>query len=398
MYDLIIRGGTVVDGTGAAPLRADVAVRDGRIVAMAPGLEGEAAEVIDADGRLVTPGFVDVHTHFDGQATWDSLLEPSTPHGVTTVVAGNCGVGFAPVRPGGEKWLIELMEGVEDIPGTALHEGITWGWESFPEYLDVLERGRWAADVGVQVPHGPVRGYVMGDRAATKEAATAEELAAMARLVRDGIEAGALGFSTSRTLGHTALDGAPVPGTYAAAAELAALGRAVRAGGGTIFEVAGAGIVETDDPATVAAEMDWMGRLSAETGLTTTFIVLQEDHAPERWRQDLERARAWRAKGAPVVPLVAGRPFGVLLGWEVRHPFRLRPSYGAVDHLPLPERLEHLGRPDVRARILAETPMGVDELRGAAGTPPSPVRPSSTASCPAASSSATTPTTSSPSP
>jgi N-acyl-D-amino-acid deacylase len=361
VYDLIIRNGRVVDGTGQAPVGVDVAVRDGRIVRMGAHLEGEAVEVIDATGDLVTPGFVDIHTHFDGQATWDSLLEPSTPHGVTTVVAGNCGVGFAPVRPGMEKWLIELMEGVEDIPGSALHEGIAWGWESFPEYLDILDQGQWAADVGVHIPHGPVRGYVMGERAATKEAATGDEIAAMARLVAEAAEAGALGFSTSRTLGHTALDGTPVPGTYAAAAELFAIARGLQAGGGRIFEVAGAGIVETDDPETVAAEMDWIGRLSAETGLTSTFITLQEDHAPTRWRQDLERARMWRDRGASVVPLIAGRPFGVLLGWEIRHPFRLRPSYEAVDALPLAERLEQLRRPAVRDRILAETPIGLDE-------------------------------------
>jgi N-acyl-D-amino-acid deacylase len=361
VYDLIIRNGRVVDGTGSAPVEVDVAVRDGRIVRMGANIEGEAGEVVDATGSLVTPGFVDIHTHFDGQATWDSLLEPSTPHGVTTVVAGNCGVGFAPVRPGMEKWLIELMEGVEDIPGSALHEGIAWGWESFPEYLDILAQGRWAADIGVHIPHGPVRGYVMGERAATKEAATGEEIAAMARLVAEAAEAGALGFSTSRTLGHTALDGTPVPGTYAAAAELFAIAEALKAGGGRIFEVAGAGIVETDDPETVAAEMDWIGRLAAETGLTSTFITLQEDHAPTRWRQDLERARMWRDRGASVVPLVAGRPFGVLLGWEIRHPFRLRPSYEALDALPLPERLEQLRRPAVRDRILAESPVGLDE-------------------------------------
>jgi N-acyl-D-amino-acid deacylase len=361
MYDLLVRGGSVVDGTGQAPIAADVAVRDGRIVRVGADLDGEAAEVVDATGLIVTPGFVDVHTHFDGQATWDSLLEPSTPHGVTTVVAGNCGVGFAPVRPGAEKWLIELMEGVEDIPGSALHEGISWGWETFGEYLEVLGRRQWAADLGVQVPHGAVRGYVMGERAATRDAATADEIDAMARAVRDGIEAGALGFSTSRTLGHTALDGTPVPGTYAAAAELFAIARAVKAGGGNNFEVAGAGIVETDDPAVVAAEMDWIGRLAADTGLTTTFIVLQEDHAPTRWRDDMARARMWRDRGASVVPLVAGRPFGVLLGWEIRHPFRLRPSYEAVDHLPLPERLEHLARPEVRARILDERPVGTAE-------------------------------------
>ena len=215
MYDLKITGGTLVDGTGAEPRRADVAVKDGVIVAVGPDLAGEAAETIDATDRLVTPGFVDIHTHYDGQATWDSQLEPSASHGVTTVVTGNCGVGFAPVRPGKEEWLIQLMEGVEDIPGAALAEGITWGWERFTEFLDVLDTRSWAMDVGTQIPHGAVRGYVMGEAGARNEPATADDSAAMAEHVREAIEAGALGFSTSRTLAHLAKDGEPVPGTFA---------------------------------------------------------------------------------------------------------------------------------------------------------------------------------------
>ena len=184
MYDLLITGGTLVDGTGAPPRRADVAVNDGRIVAVSETLDGEAAETIDATGRLVTPGFVDIHTHYDGQATWDSQLEPSASHGVTTVVTGNCGVGFAPVRPGKEEWLIQLMEGVEDIPGAALAEGITWGWERFTEFLDVLDTRSWAMDVCTQIPHGAVRGYVMGDAGARNEPASAEDSAEMAAHVR----------------------------------------------------------------------------------------------------------------------------------------------------------------------------------------------------------------------
>ena len=211
MFDLVIRGGTVVDGTGAVGRRADVGVRDGVIAAVGDLTDAEAAETIDATGRLVTPGFVDIHTHYDGQVTWDEVLEPSTPHGVTTVVMGNCGVGFAPVRPGREDWLIQLMEGVEDIPGAALAEGISWGWESFPEYLDVLDDRRWAIDVATQLPHGALRGYVMGDRGAANEPANADDIAEMARLAREAVEAGALGFTTSRTLGHLSKEGVPVP-------------------------------------------------------------------------------------------------------------------------------------------------------------------------------------------
>ena len=227
MYDLVIRGGDVVDGTGVPAVRADVAVADGRIVRVAPSVDApDARETVDATGCIVTPGFVDPHTHYDGQATWDEVLEPSTPHGVTTVITGNCGVGFAPVRPGREGWLIELMEGVEDIPGAALHEGMHWGWESFPEYLDVLSARRWATDVAVQLPHGPLRGYVMGDRGARNQQATSDDVAEMARIVTEAMEAGAFGFTTSRTLGHTSLDGTPVPGTFAGDDELFAIARA----------------------------------------------------------------------------------------------------------------------------------------------------------------------------
>ena len=360
MFDLVVRGGRVVDGTGTPAGTADVAIRDGVIVEVAPRIDAESRETIDATGCIVTPGFVDVHTHYDGQVTWDEVLEPSTPHGVTTVVMGNCGVGFAPVHPGQEDWLIELMEGVEDIPGAALHEGMSWGWESFPEYVDQLSRRRWSIDVAVQIPHGPVRAYAMGRRGATSEAATAEDLEAMSRLVREAAEAGALGFTTSRTLGHASLDGTPVPGTFANDDELFTLAKALRDGGGRVFEVAGAGIAPNDDPEIAAKEMDWIGALALETGLTTTFIAIQDFQEPSRWRTAMTAAAAWRERGAKVVPLVAGRPFGILFGWDVRHPFQLRPSYEALAHLPLAERMAELRRPEIRERILAEQPQGDD--------------------------------------
>jgi N-acyl-D-amino-acid deacylase len=327
MYDVKITNGIVVDGTGDTRFVGDVAVKDGAIVEVSRSpLPGEAAETIDASGLLVTPGFVDVHTHYDGQATWDPLLEPSSGHGVTTVVAGNCGVGFAPVRPGDEKWLISLMEGVEDIPGTALTEGIDWSWETFPEYLDALDRRRFGIDVGVQVSHGAVRAYAMGERGAANEPATPEEIAAMAAIVQDAVEAGALGFSTSRTLGHRAMDGRPVPGTFAAEDELFALGRAMRRAGGGVFELAPLG-ASGEDLLAPQQEMAWMRRLSEELDLPVSFTLLQIDAAPDAWRGLMDESLRAHDDGAQVVPQVAARPFGMLLGFPTRHGFSGRPTY-----------------------------------------------------------------------
>jgi N-acyl-D-aspartate/D-glutamate deacylase len=353
VYDLLIRNGTVVDGTGADRRVADVAIADGRIVEVGPDLQGEAAEMIDATGLLVTPGFVDVHTHYDGQVTWDQTLEPTSLHGVTTLVMGNCGVGFAPVRPGTEDWLIQLMEGVEDIPGAALSEGITWGWETFPEYLDALDDLEWSVDVGTQIPHGSVRAYVMGERGAKNEDASPEEISAMADIVKEAIEAGALGVSTSRTLGHRAMDGEPVPGTFAAEDELFAMGRALRDGGGGVFELAPAGAAGLDLVAPMK-EVDWMRRLSAETGQPVTFAMLQVPAAPDLWKEQMAVSLAATEEGAQLHPQVAGRPFGVLIGFDTSHPFMLRPSYQAIAGLPIEERIVELRKPDVKAAILAE--------------------------------------------
>src|ERR1700729_999363 len=226
VHDLIITGGTLVDGTGTAARPADIAVDSGRITEVGT-VQGGATRTIEADGLLVTPGWVDVHTHYDGQVTWDTELAPSSWHGVTSLVMGNCGVGFAPAQPDRHDWLIGLMEGVEDIPGTALAEGIEWEWGTFPEDVDALEKRRWTVDVGTQVPHGAVRAYVMGDRGARNEVATSEDIAAMRAIVRDALEAGAMGFTTSRTLGHRAIDGEPVPGTYAGEDELFGIGLAL---------------------------------------------------------------------------------------------------------------------------------------------------------------------------
>jgi N-acyl-D-amino-acid deacylase len=356
--ELLIRGGTVVDGTGAPARRADVAVRDGVIVAVgtdaAAAVDAQTAETIDATGCIVTPGFVDVHTHYDGQATWDPLLEPSSNHGVTTLVMGNCGVGFAPVQPGKEQWLIELMEAVEDIPGTALSEGMAWSWESFPEYLDALDRRTWAVDVATQVPHAALRAYVMGRRGADNEPATDDDCARMAALVREALDAGALGFSTSRTLAHRTKSGEVVPGTHADERELFAIGDAMRAAGKGVYEIVPLGAVgEQLDH--VQDEIDWIVRLAERTGRPFTFVLTQVNNAPDLWRDVFATCDAALARGVQVRPQISGRPTGVLFGLDSRHPFVGRPSYDEVAHLPVPERARALADPTRRARILAET-------------------------------------------
>ncbi len=355
MFDLVIRGGTVVDGTGSpAQEGVDVAVEGGRIVEVAPSITGSGRRELDARGRLVTPGWVDIHTHYDGQVTWDPLLIPTAWHGVTTTIMGNCGVGFAPAKPSEREWLISLMESVEDIPGSALAEGIEWEWETFPEYLDALSKRRWSIDVGAQVPHSPLRVYVMGERGARGEAPTAEEIVRMADIVRSGIAAGALGFSSSRTMLHRTADGEPVPGTFAGAEEMLALGRAMAEGGYGVFEVAsdlglgGMGGRFGDD-------VDWMCQLSIETGMPVTYALVQVDTAPEQWRELLDITAAASVKGGDVRGQIAGRPAGILLGLETSlHPFKMHPTYQAIEHLPLAARVAELRKPEVRAQILSE--------------------------------------------
>jgi N-acyl-D-aspartate/D-glutamate deacylase len=353
MHDIVVRGGTVVDGTGGSPYVADVTIDDGRISGVERDAGSSGRRVIDGDGLVVTPGFVDVHTHYDGQVTWDPLLTPSCWHGVTTVVMGNCGVGFAPVRPGREQWLIQLMEGVEDIPGTALAEGIRWGWEGFPEYLDVLEGMARAVDVGTQVPHGAVRAYVMGERGARNQPATADDIDAMAAIVKDGIAAGALGFSTSRTIVHRAVDGEPVPGTFAAEDELFGIGRVLGELGTGLFELAPAGVMG-EDLAAPEREVDWMRRLSAAVGRPVSFALAQHNLAPDQWRDILRLAREANKDGADLRAQVAGRPLNMLVGFQTFHPFKSRPTYIGLSRLPLPERIVELRRPEVRRAILAE--------------------------------------------
>lgn len=352
MHDLVIRGGTVVDGNGGPPRCADVAVDDGVITAVG-GDVGAARRTIDADGLVVTPGVVDVHTHYDGQVTWDPDVTPSSWHGVTSVVMGNCGVGFAPVRSGSEEWLVQLMEGVEDIPGTALTEGITWEWETFPEYLSALEAMGRSVDVGTQVPHGAVRAYVMGARGARNEPATPEDIEAMAAIVSEGIAAGALGFSTSRTIVHRAVDGEPVPGTFAAEDEIFGIGRALGALGTGVFEMAPAGAMG-EDLAAPEREVDLMRRLSAAIRRPVSFALLQVDAAPDQWRDIVRLASDANAEGADLRPQVAGRALNILVGFQTFHPFSKRPSYQAIADLPLAERIRHLEKDEVRRAILSE--------------------------------------------
>lgn len=366
MFDLKITGGTVVDGTGADRFAADIGIRAGKIVEVrrrdhgADPLEGEAAETIDATGKVVAPGFVDIHTHYDGQVSWDSMLEPSSGHGVTTVVTGNCGVGFAPVRPGHEEWLIGLMEGVEDIPGTALTEGISWGWESYPEYLDVVEKQQFAIDVGSQIAHGAVRAYAMGERGARNEPASPEDIAAMARLVQEGIEAGALGFSTSRTLGHRAIDGEPVPGTFAAEDELFGLGRAMAAGGRAVFELAPQGVAGEDIIAP-KKELEWMKRLAAEIDRPISFGMIQVDAAPDLWREQLDISAEAHSSGSQLYPQIAARPFGMLFGFPGHHAFTHRPTFRKLKAECSREELAaRLADPAVKAAILAEDDLPPD--------------------------------------
>jgi len=357
MVDLVIRNGTVVDGTGAPPRRADVAVEDGRIVAVAPRVDERAARDIDADGALVTPGFVDIHTHFDGQATWDPVLAPSSLHGVTSMVMGNCGVGFAPARPtaADHDWLIGMLEGVEDIPGTALAEGLAWDWESFTDYLDALERRRFTMDVGTQVAHAPLRAYVMGERGADPtEAPTADELAAMYRQVRAGMEAGALGFTTSRTYIHRTRDGQPLGTRYSSTDELIALASALTdVGRGVIQMISDA--YQSPDEDFARAELQMMRDLVRAVRRPLSMTVQQPEHLPDRWREMVAFAESMTADGFDVKNQVAPRPIGVLVGLTASlNPFVICRSYQEIAGLDLAARLRALTDPERRARILAE--------------------------------------------
>ena len=358
MYDLIIRGGTIVDGTGGEPFVGDVAINGDRIVQVGK-IEGGARREIDAAGQIVTPGWVDIHTHYDGQATWDALLAPSSWHGVTTAIMGNCGVGFAPVRPDAHDFLIELMEGVEDIPGSALHEGIDWQWESFPEYLDALEAKPRAIDIGTHVPHAPVRAYVLGDRCNTDYQPNAEEIAEMARLVREGVEAGALGFSTSRTLLHKDLKGVHMPGTFAGSDEMLALGLSMKGLRHGVFEMVSDHLGDDD-------EWMWVKGFAEQTGLPVTLVATSaQAYEGNKMYNIAEEARA---HGMDIRPQIAGRPTGILHGLTSNfHIFVASPTFkDKVATLPLDQRLAAMQTPEIRAAILAEDSPLIRAALGAA--------------------------------
>lgn len=352
-FDTLIRAGTVVDGTGAPSRTADIGILDGMITAIGRDL-GSARETVDADGLLVTPGWVDIHTHYDGQVTWDTVLLQSLWHGVTTAVMGNCGVGFAPARPDRHDWLIGLMEGVEDIPGVSLAAGLPWNWESFPEYLDALAAVPRTFDVASMITHGAVRAYVMGDRGARNEAATPEDIAEMAALTTEAMKAGAVGFSTSRTLAHIAVDGNLVPGSYADEDELLGIARAIRAGGGDgLLEVVALGVVG-EDVEGLDREMLLMRRLAEKSGCPVMFLFAQHNSDPQQWKRQMAVCEEAARDNISLIPQVAGRPVKVLFCFEGEHPFRLFPSFREIEALPFAERLARLKDPALRARLLVE--------------------------------------------
>ncbi|HEY4345249.1 MAG TPA: amidohydrolase family protein [Parvibaculum sp.] len=356
-YDLVIRGGTLADGTGSPLREADIAIEGGKIAAVG-SFEGTGTEELDAKGRLVTPGFVDIHTHYDGQATWDERLQPSSWHGVTTAVMGNCGVGFAPVRRQDHNRLIELMEGVEDIPGAALHEGLKWNWKSFPDYLDALAARRFDMDVCAQLPHGALRVFVMGERGAKLEAATPDDIAQMKSLAEEAMRAGAIGFSTSRTLNHKTVKGDPTPSLRATEAELMGIAEGIRDAGSGVMEF----ISDFDQP-DQKTEFAMIRRLVETSGRPLSLSLAQAHGRPEGWRSLLGLIEGAANDGLSMRAQVAPRPIGVLYGLQASvNPFTTMPTYRSIADKPLAERLAAMRDPVFRARIL-------DEAEAAKGNP-----------------------------
>lgn len=344
MLDTAIRGAMIVDGSGSAPYAGDIGIKDGKIVQVG-GKVGAASRDIDAKGALATPGWVDVHTHYDGQVTWDPYLSPSTQHGVTTAVMGNCGVGFAPVKPDRREWLISVMEGVEDIPGTVLNEGIQWDWESFPQYLDSLDAKPRALDVGAQVPHSAVRTYVMGERGITHDEATAEDIRAMMQIVGEGLKAGALGFSTSRTLIHKYQQHKYPPGTFASPEEILGIARAMKAAGHGVFQM-------TANHVSMEGELWWLTQLARDNQLPVAFALVQTDQTPDTWKRLLAHLDQTNAQGIPLFGSVSGRATSMVMGFQGSlHPFVLHPLWQQMAPLPWEALLAKLREPEVRAAL-----------------------------------------------
>ena len=344
MFDTVIRGGTIVDGSGAPRFTGDVGITGGRIAEVG-GKLGAGRREVDATGAIVTPGWVDVHTHYDGQVTWDPYLSPSTDHGVTSVVMGNCGVGFAPVRPDKHDWLISVMEGVEDIPGTVLAEGIQWEWESFPEYLDALARKPRALDVGAQIPHSALRTYVMGERGITHDEATPADIAQMVQLVREGLSAGALGFSTTRTLIHKYQQRKYPPGTFASPDEILGIARAMGEVGHGVFQM-------TSNHSQMETEVPWLAEVARRNRLPVAFALVQTDQTPDTWKRLLAALDAAEQEDIPLYGAVAGRPAGILMAWlGSTHPFMAHPLWQQMAALTWEQKLARLRDPAVRAQL-----------------------------------------------
>ena len=360
MYDFIIKGGSIVDGLGGIPFNADIAVSNGIIKDLGTNINGEAKEIIDAKNCIVTPGWIDIHTHYDGQVTWDEDMDPSASHGVTSVVMGNCGVGFAPVRPNNEKELIELMEGVEDIPGAALYEGMPWGeWETFPEYLEYLSTRQYAVDVAAQIPHGALRSYVMGNRGTNHEDATAEDIDRMSQLVEEALKAGALGFTTSRIIGHQSINGDAVPGTFAAYDELLGIAYAIKRANRGVFQIIPSSTVGSTqslggEAHTQDAELKLMDSISRESGCPVTFTLFQISEWPNKWKEILEGVNKANAEGSRLYPQVSGRPTGIVLSLKTYHPFMRRKAFLDLAHLSAEQLIIEMRKPEIKAAILSD--------------------------------------------
>ena len=376
MFDTVITGGKIIDGTGGPARTGDIAIKDGRIAELGGRITGGAARRIDADGAIVTPGFIDLHTHYDGQVTWDTTIDPSFSNGITTSIGGNCGVGFAPVRPGDQDLMIAVMEGVEAIPGIVLKEGVPFTWESFPEYMDFLGRRNYGVDIGMLMPHAPLRVYAMGERAVTHDRATVEEVAFMADAVRQGMAAGAMGISTGRFEQHFyGTDFSVVPGTYAEHEEIEALGRAMGESGRGYFQIVargaagGAGMSEFIGRDARIAEHRLFEMLARTSGRPVHYLLPQFDDDPDDWRAMLAETAKANAQGLHISAHIAARGFGMMLTLDGYHNFMLRPAYKEIEHLPQAQRAAAMRDPGLRARILEQTDLppgdGIDFLTGA---------------------------------